>query len=134
MLIRESPCISTLTQRTYTSKMELKGTKLATANDMNEETTVPKQADLTSSEERLYHILMVRRNRTASDESDSSAKTGKYKLKTFIGEVSLWRQERVIRMGSHSPLPSWTVYKTLQKNKSRDRNTQVIIKRCNKYW
>lgn len=134
MLIPASACISTLTQRTYASKIKLKGTKLATTNDMNEETTVPKQTDLTSSEERLYHILMARRNRTASDEGDNSAKTGKYKLKTFIGDVSLWRQERVIRMGSHSPLPSWTVYKTLQKNRSRDRNTQVIIKRCNKYW
>lgn len=97
--------------------------------------TVPKQAYLTSSEERLYHILIARRNRTATDEGDNSGKTGEYKLKRFTGEISPWRQERIIRMRSHSPLPSQTVYETLQKKRSRDRNIQqVIIKRCNKYW
>lgn len=51
----------------------------------------------------MYHMLIARRNRTATDKGDNTGQTRKYKLKRFAGEVSLRRQEWVIRKGSHSP-------------------------------
>lgn len=46
---------------------------------------------------------LLQEKTTATDEGDNSGKTPEYELKRFAGEVSLWRQERVLRMGSHSP-------------------------------
>lgn len=108
-------------------------TKLVTVNDIRRQQFQSKLILLHLRKDCITFLLQ--KETTATNEGDNSRKAGEQKLKRFTGEISLWRQERAVRMWSHSPLPSQPVYKTLQKNRSRDRNTQeVIIKRCKKYW